>query len=55
MARQNTKRDGSFAVPLVVDSVPIAGLQALDNLNVLSLPALGALGHVELDALAFLQ
>jgi hypothetical protein len=27
----------------------------LDGLNVLSLPALGTLGHVELDLLAFLQ
>jgi transposase len=30
-------------------------VRALDGLNVLSLPALGALGHVELDLLAFLQ
>jgi hypothetical protein len=41
--------------PSFVDPEHYAGLYALDNLNVLSLPALGALGDVELDALAFLQ
>jgi len=36
-------------------SEPGARRYALDNLDVLSLPALGALGDVELNALAFLQ
>jgi hypothetical protein len=53
--RQTQKRDGSFAVPLLLIPELIARLYALDNLNVLCLPSLGALGHVELDALAFLQ
>ncbi len=34
---------------------PVAWGYPLDNLNVFSLPALGALGDVELNALAFLQ
>ena len=49
------KRDGRFAdpLPLILELVPRD--YPLDNLNVLCLPALGALGYVELDALAFLQ
>jgi hypothetical protein len=37
------------------DSELIEGWLPLDNLDVLSLPALGALGYVELDLLALLQ
>jgi hypothetical protein len=49
------KRDGSFAVPLLLVLNRYLRGYPLDNLDVLSLPALGALGDVELNALAFLQ
>ena len=45
------KRDSCFAVPFD-DSDQTIGL---DGLNVLSLPALGSLDHIELNLLAFLQ
>jgi hypothetical protein len=53
------KRDGSFAVPLLLFQNQVSGAFApdrrLDDLDVFCLPTLGAFGHVELDALAFLQ
>ena len=54
------ERDGKVAVPFLFLDFRCPGRLALsgselDDLNVLSLPALGALGHVELNALAFLQ
>ena len=52
---QTQKRDGSFAVPFSLIPNRLEGWLPLDNLDVLSLPALGTLGHVELDALALLQ
>ncbi len=42
----------SFRITGILD---VAKACCLDSLNVLSLPALGAFGHVELDGLAFLQ
>ncbi len=47
-----TKRDGWLAVPLLFQKSCSSGLESLD---VLSLPALGSLDHVELNLLAFLQ
>jgi transposase len=49
------KRDGRFAVPLLLNLVLIARSYPLDNLNVLCLPALGTLGHIELNTLTLLQ
>src|SRR5664280_539686 len=43
------------AIPLLSILVRLLGSYSLDNRDVLSLPALGTLGHIELDALALLQ
>jgi hypothetical protein len=52
-------RDGSFAVPVLLLQNQVSGAFApdrrLDDLDVFCLPTFGAFGHVELDALAFLQ
>ena len=51
-------RRGGKSPSLLLNSSSLAWLgetAPLDGLNVLSLPALGALHHVELHALAFLQ
>jgi hypothetical protein len=50
----NAEEGRQVCRPSFVDSEQIAQAN-LDNLNVLSLPALGALGDVELNALAFLK
>ena len=51
--RQRTKQKGRLVSrPLGVSE---AVRSRLDGLNVLSLPALGSLDHVELNGLAFLQ
>ena len=56
---QTQNRDGSFAVPVLLLQNQVPGAFApdrrLDDLDVLCLPTFGAFGHVELDALAFLQ
>jgi hypothetical protein len=51
----NKKRDSSYAVPLFMFRTSLSGVICLHNLDVLCLPALGTLGHIELNALAFLK
>jgi hypothetical protein len=46
-----SKREGRFGLPFCYFDADVR----LDNRDVLSLPALGTLGHRELNALAFLE
>ena len=49
----NARKGRQVRRPFLFDSKPVVCY--LNDLNVFGLPALGALGHVELDPLAFLQ
>jgi hypothetical protein len=51
----NARKGRHGAVPFSLIPNRLEGWLPLDNLDVLSLPALGTLGHVELNALALLQ
>jgi len=51
-SKEKNERDGWLAVPLLFQKSCSSGLESLD---VLSLPALGSLDHVELNLLAFLK
>jgi hypothetical protein len=51
--RSQNKKGGISAALYYFE--PVAFADRLDKLDVLGLPALGALGHIELDLLALLQ